>query len=76
MMVAPSKKQHHYILGQFFASIYRFEYGIGTQVMLASAVFSPVSEQLMDSARKLLKKDEVTALKRKLADVCYHGTCT
>ena len=48
----------------------RFEYGVGTQVMLASTVFSPVTEQLLDSARKLLNEDEVAALKRKLSDVC------
>lgn len=48
---------------------YRFEYGIGTQVMLASSVYNPIREKLIDSASKVLNKDEVDAMKRKLADV-------
>jgi hypothetical protein len=47
----------------------KFQYGIGTQVMLSSSVYNPIKEQLVDSAKKLLNKDEVDALKRKFADV-------
>jgi hypothetical protein len=46
----------------------KFQYGIGTQVMLSSSVYNPIKEQLVDSAKKLLNKDEVDALKRKFAD--------
>lgn len=51
-------------------SLSRFEYGIGSQVMLSSAVFAPVRDQLMDTARKVLTNpDEIEAIKRRLDDV-------
>ena len=37
--------------------------------MLASTVYSPIREQLLDSARKVLNKDEIDAMTRKLASV-------
>ena len=50
-----------------------FEYGIGTQVMLSSTVFSPVREQLLKSAQNWLNEDEIEALKRRLQQVIlYH----
>ena len=55
-------------LNYFFVE--RFQYGIGTQVMLSSTVHNPVREQILDKANKLLgSEDEVAALERKLADV-------
>lgn len=46
-----------------------FEYGIGTQVMLSSTVFSPVREQLLKSAQNWLNEDEIEALKRRFQQV-------
>ena len=55
-----------------FVFFIRFQYGIGTQVMLASTVYSPVREQILDRAQKLLANtDEVEALKRRLGQVHY-----
>ena len=40
--------------------------------MLASTVYSPIREQILDTAQKLLaNKDEVEALKRRLGQVKY-----
>ena len=47
----------------------KFQYGVGTQVMLKSFVQTPPRELLLDRARRLLEDDEVEELKKKIDKV-------
>ena len=47
----------------------KFQYGVGTQVMLKSFIQTPPRELLHDRARRLLEDDEVEELKKRLDKV-------